>query len=79
MGVLLAWQASTALRLSTQIDLNHDPYRAADETDPDFCCPPAASRSIYGETKYTAKGFKAIGAVEHGRRATWHPYGNPAT
>jgi hypothetical protein len=75
-GLLLAWQATSALSLNTQIDLYHDLYRATDETDPDYRLPASGvTFDIYGEAKYVKKGLTAIATIEHGRRAGWHEFG----
>jgi len=76
VGLLLAWQATPALSLNTQIDLYDNIYRATDQTDPDYVLPASGlTLDVYGEAKFVKKGFSAIGVVEHGRRAGWHAFG----
>jgi hypothetical protein len=77
-GVLLAWQATPALELSAQVDVNHDLYRTTDETAPDYVLPPSGlTLDLDGQFKFVKKGFNGVASVEHGRRATWHEFGKP--
>ena len=78
VGGLLAWQATSALALSTQFDLYYDIYQATDQTDPDYRVPAdGITLANYGEAKYARSGFSAMAAVEHGTRFGWREYGYP--
>lgn len=79
-GGLVAYQVTPAVEVSAQAHLYYNLFQTVEQTDPAYR-PPASglTLNLYGEAKYTKKGFSAIGSVEQGRRFSWHQYGDAAS